>query len=367
MATKKKISTELFQNSSVRDEIGKYLKYSHWFILCLVLAVTGAYLYLMYATPIYNASASIIINEDNGNNKGSELAAYGELGFLGGLNSNNINKDITILKSRRLMKDVVNILRLNIQFFEEGQFRDNELYNSPPFQMNILKMDESKLEKIGGGQFAIFSANDNFIIIEDLKTEKIIKVKSGNPFELDFASIVIKPLPGQENFGKIIVKFSDPEKTAARFRGKVKVSQIDKNSNVIEISLNDPVREKAKDIIDQLVLQFNRDAIDDKNLIAGNTAKFINERLDIINNELESVETGKEQFKETNRLTDIQAESRIYMESAREYSNKRQEVGTQVELGQAMLDYLSTVIQYRSFTCQPWDSGSRRKSTNRRL
>jgi tyrosine-protein kinase Etk/Wzc len=343
MASKKKTSAVLFQNTSIRDEIGKYLRYWPWFLFWLILAGFGAYFYLKYATPVYNASASIIINEDNGNNKGSEMAAYGELGFLSGLNSNNINKDITILKSRRLMMDVVNILRLNIQYFEEDRFGEVELYDTQPFQMNILKIDENRLKQLGGGKFAISSAGENSIRIEDLNTGKVFRVKAGTPFNFDFANVVIKPKPGIDRFSEIIVKFSDPEKTASKYRGKIIITQTDKSSNVIEISLNDPLREKAKDIIDQLILEFNRDAIEDKNLIAGNTANFINDRLEIINSELETVETGKEEFKETNRLTDIQTESRMYMESAREYNSRRQEVGTQMELGQAMLQYLSTL------------------------
>lgn len=344
MASRKNHSTELFQNTSMRNEIGKYLKYWPGFLLCIILAGGGAYFYLKYATPVYNASASIIINEDNGNNKGSEMAAYGELGFLSGLHSNNIKKDITILKSRRLMKDVVNILRLNIEYFKEERFREIELYGSTqPFQLTVLKMDEAKLQELKGGKFAISSAGQNSIRVRDLKNGKVFKVKEGNPFNLDFANVVIKTKPGHEKFSEVILRFSDPEKIASKYRNKVQLIQTDKTSNVIEISLNDPVREKAKDIIDQLILEFNRDAIEDKNLIAGNTAKFINERLEIINSELESVETGKEEFKETNRLTDIQTESRMYVESAREYNNRRQEVGTQLELAHAMLDYLSTV------------------------
>lgn len=343
MASKKTTSTEIFQGSSVRDQVGKYTKYWPWFIFWLVLAVLGGYFYLKYTTPVYSASASIIINEENGNNRGSEIATYADLGFLNGINSSNIKKDITILKSRRLMKDVVNTLRLNIQYFRQEKFKEVELYDEKPFEINILKTDEAKLSELGVAKIAISSAGDNMVRIKNLKTEKVTKVKMGNPVHFGFADFVIKPRAGKENFSEVIVKFSDPEKTASKYRGKIQIIQADKNTNVLEITLNDPVKNKAKDILDQLILEFNRDAIEDKNLIAGNTASFINDRLEIINSELETVETGKEEFKETNRLTDIQTESRMYMESARDYNVRRQEVGTQIELGQAMLQHLSTV------------------------
>ena len=87
-------------------------------------------------------------------------------------------------------------------------------------------------------------------------------------------------------------------------------------------------------------MEYNREAIEDKNLVARNTAKFIDERLAIINEELDSVETGKEEFKEANSLTDIEAESSIIIENASEYNKRQAEVGTQLELANAMISYI---------------------------
>ena len=77
-------------------------------------------------------------------------------------------------------------------------------------------------------------------------------------------------------------------------------------------------------------------------MVALNTAKFIDERLEIINEELDSVETGKVDFKEDNQLTDIQAESQLFMSTASEFKKRRQEVDTQIELANAMLAYLES-------------------------
>ncbi|MGB8376268.1 MAG: polysaccharide biosynthesis tyrosine autokinase, partial [Salegentibacter sp.] len=126
------------------------------------------------------------------------------------------------------------------------------------------------------------------------------------------------------------------------YREKLQVNLTDKNSSLIELSLQDPDRAKARDILDQLVLEYNREAIEDKNLVARNTATFIDERLGIINEELDSVETGKEEFKEANKLTNIEAESSLFIENASDYNKRQQEVGTQLELANAMIDYLHT-------------------------
>lgn len=334
--------TKFTPNHGLREELEKYLKNWYWFLLCLVLAISGGYFYLKYSTPIYMASASIIINSEDGNSSANEMTAFADMGVINGMGTSSMDKEMAILRSRRLMREVVTALNLNIQFFQEGSVRDEERYQDIPFSLKILRMDDKKIKKSGGGDFAIaYSGKDKFQI-ENLGTGESYEVTAGTPVDLKFADVVIKPIPGARSFSNIKIKFSEVEKVASKYRGKLILIPVEKKSNVVEIVMHDPVKEKARDVVDQLILEFNRDAIEDKNLIAGNSAKFINERLDIINDELETVETGKEEFKESNRLTDIQAESQMFMQNASEYNKQRQEIGTQIELAKAMLDYLSS-------------------------
>src|SRR5690606_17168707 len=80
---------------------------------------------------------------------------------------------------------------------------------------------------------------------------------------------------------------------------------------------------------------------EDKNQVSLSTAEFIEERLDIISEELDSVESGKEEFKTENRLTDIQSESQLFIENASEFRKEQMEVETQLELATSMIDFLN--------------------------
>lgn len=334
-----------FENKSLREEIEKYLKYWPWFLVCLILAMTAGFFYLKFTTPIYEARASIIINEENSKNTGSDMSGYANLSMLSNLGTKSIENEMTILKSKSLMDKVVSALDLHIRYFQTNDFRLVEIYEDVPFSLNVLKLDEKKLKELGEARFRVMPSGTENLKIVDLETEHTIRAALGTPVDLGFASVVIKGNSAGENprFSReTIITFSVPEKVASHYRKNIILNHIDRNSNVVELVLQDPVKKKAQDIMDQLILEFNRDAIDGKNLIAGNTANFINERLDIINDELEEVETGKEEFKENNRLTDIQAESQMFIQNASEYNQRRQEVGTQMELANAMLEYLST-------------------------
>ncbi|MUP47510.1 polysaccharide biosynthesis tyrosine autokinase [Gramella sp. BOM4] len=323
---------------NLRKELQKYLKYWYWFVLGVLIAVTGGYMYVKYTTPVYSASASIIINEESGNKSNAELL---DIGLAAGLKTNNLEKEIAILKSRRLMKRVVKALDLNISYVVEGQVRDVELYKDLPFTLKVLKFSENEEQGMDGGSFEISYSRGRLSVI-NLNNLREIKASPGAPIDLGFTNVVIQLNEGVDSFSPIIVNFSDLDRAADDYRSRLQVFKADDNSNVINLVLEDPVVEKAKDVLDQVIFEFNRDAIEDKNLLVGNSSNFINDRLDIINNELEYIESGKEEFKESNRLTDIQSESQMFVQTASEYNQKRQEISTQLELVNAMLEYLSS-------------------------
>ena len=100
-------------------------------------------------------------------------------------------------------------------------------------------------------------------------------------------------------------------------------------------------KKKGRDILDRLVEQYNQEAIDDKNLVAKNTADFISERLAIISRELDSVEIEKAVYKKGNKLTNIEAESEVFIEEISDSQKKILAVETQLELTKSIINYLT--------------------------
>src|SRR5690606_24968818 len=115
----------------------------------------------------------------------------------------------------------------------------------------------------------------------------------GDKIELPFYDITLLPEASVKPGEKIIVKFNNPESVVSYYRNILQINQTNKNSSVINLSLKEAVPSKSQDFIDNLISQYNKDAIDDKNLIAKNTSLFIEDRLIIISKELDSVESDK--------------------------------------------------------------------------
>ncbi|MFV8280282.1 GumC family protein [Christiangramia marina] len=328
---------------NLREELEKYLKYWPWFLLAVIVCVALAFTYLKFTTASYNTTASIIIKDEDSKGPSSEMSAFVDLGLLSGMGTNSIENEIGILKSRRMMTEVVKALQLNVQYIDETGIPAKEVYLNSPVLVQILKMDEQKLKDLAESEDSEFyvSQSGNDFLLTNLGSGKILKAKAGMPVEIGFATVVLNPQDSAASeFSDLKIRFSTIQGVTSAYRAKVMVNLTDKNSSLIELSLEDPVKAKARDILDQLILEYNREAIEDKNLVARNTAKFIDERLSIINEELDSVETGKEEFKQDNQLTDIQAESSLFIENASEFNKRQQEMGTQVELANAMIEYL---------------------------
>jgi capsular exopolysaccharide synthesis family protein len=339
--------TSLASNNepTLREQIEIYLRHWPWFLIAVILTLSVAYIYLRYSTPFFQSTTSIIIKDSKGRGAASELAAFEDIGLISGMNTNSIENEIEILRSRRLLRNVVDELNLNIRYFREGKIKTSELFLNLPFEVKILK--ESKELKFPNYQlqFKILS-QDSFRFIDEENNINITGV-FGDKIELPYGAITVIPniqvlesLQNQENY-TIQVQLSNPENIVSYYRQAIQVNPVVKNSSVIQLTLNDPVKDKAEAILNELVVQYNKDAIEDRNIVATNTAQFIEERLEIITKELDSVETDKVIFKQENNLTDIESEAQLFLESASELNKRQLDFTTQMSLVDNIINYLS--------------------------
>ncbi|SFB69660.1 capsular exopolysaccharide family [Zunongwangia mangrovi] len=344
MNSEYQISEEEF---NLREEIYKYLKYWPWFIVSVFITLLTAFVFLKFSNSVYRSSATIIIKDEDTKSPGSGISSFADLGFIDGLQTSSIENEIGLLESKRMLTKTIESLDLNIEYYAKNLFVAREIYDNVPFRVSILQLNKVKLYDFVRNErnnFIIDFKNENGVNITNAKSGEKFKLKYGEPGNIGFADIVLRENKDFLINGNNEIEYSfviNPiSSIVSRYSSRLEVMLVDDNSTLIEISLKDEVPNKAEDIIDQLIIEYNKEAIIDKNLVASNTAEFIDERLKIINFELDSVESDKEAFKENRKLTDIQAESELFLENASEYKKKRQEVLTQVQLVNAMLNYL---------------------------
>lgn len=194
MSQQNQISRPQEEEIDLREELEKYLKYWPWFALTVFVCVLLAFTYLKITTPVYHTLASIIIKDEKTKSPSSEMAAFADLGLLGGMGTNSIENEIGILRSKRMMTNVIKALDLNVTYFNEDAIKSPELYRNTPYFVQVLKMDEkvlSKYTKESENNFRISMVGDDQFQLINTETEETIEGNLGEPVSIPFADIIV--------------------------------------------------------------------------------------------------------------------------------------------------------------------------------
>lgn len=329
------------ESINLREEIEKYAYHWKWFVISGFVAMVLAFLYLRYTPNQYEVATTILIDEEKGGSL-SELSAFEDLGLLGG-SKNSIDNEIELLKSRNLMERVVKDLGINVTYFTKGRVITSEVFsNKAPLKINFFTKDSIFYNR--DTTFTIHVLSPSKFSLKDIEGVKQSEHVFGENINTEFGDITITPIDIEklDVDSELIVKISPLKKVVDRYRTAIQIQPVNKNSSVIQINLKDAVKLKAEEIVDNLVKQYNKDAVEDKSLIAKNTNIFINNRLEIINKELLLVETGAEKFKTDNKLSDIASEATLVLESKTELEKSIIDLSTQLKLAEYVDEFLKS-------------------------
>src|SRR5690554_6679236 len=330
---------------SLRDQIFQYLRYWPWFILTVILALGIATVYLRYTTNIYSTKATILIKDEK-NSALSEMAAFQDLGLTGSMGPSGFENELQILKSKSLTERVVKELDLNIQYFSEGKIKAFEMFGNVPFKVELLTKEDSLKASIP--PFYVLPVSDTSFELweEDSKTKNTYNY--GENISLTSGEIMISPnLKHQSHRGSfhglpIKVRVRNILGVVEAFQRSIQVEQVSKLTSVIRLSINSANYKKSEAILNELIYQYNKDAKEDRNMVSKNTANFIDGRLEIISEELDSVETGRVEFQQSNKLTNIAVEGQIFLQNESEFAKRTVEVETKLELINTIIDYVKS-------------------------
>ncbi|TDE04777.1 GumC family protein [Flavobacterium sandaracinum] len=335
------------QDFQIRAVIDQYASHWKWFVIGVLISLFGAYVYLRYTVPQYRAATTILVKDEKKGGLSSELSAFADMGIGGG--KSNLDNEIEILKSRTLVESTVRKMNLNIAFVVEGKVLSTNLYKNAPILINYLEQKSDFYNKSRSYQFLALS--ESTFQFEDLLgqgnvlegSKKVFRY--GEPVKTKYGTLVlnkslVNPTPYSEDVKPINIVISPLEKVAESYRARLLVSPLSKTSSVVELSLVDPVLQKAEDFLDNLVQNYNEDAAADKNFISENTSKFIANRLALITDELDGVEQNVQNFKNANQVTDIETEAGLFITGSNEYDKKGIEADIQLNVISSMVDFI---------------------------
>jgi len=198
------------------------------------------------------------------------------LGVIGAGSTNNIVNEIEIITSRKIIKKVVEKLNLNIFYYTSSTIKETEDYNNSPIYLTFTNKNKN-LDTFSGIFFIEVKENNTYDLI-DVNESLISSYSFGE--EVEYSGVffkIEKNLYSTNKRKKIRVVVVSTGQAVSSYKSRISISEISKQSSVLKISLTDLVQTKSKDVLNELVNQYNLEAINDKNIISEKTKQFISE------------------------------------------------------------------------------------------
>ena len=337
----------------IQQLLFKYIIHWPWFVGAVLVCLIGAWIYLRMATPVYNISATVLIKDDKkGGNTGS-MVGLEELGLSGLISSSqNIDNELEVLRSKTLVKEVINLLNLYVSYIDEDGFPSKNMYKTSPVLVSLTPQEAEKLTDPMVVEMALYGEGglEVNVTVGDKEYQKLFE-KLPAVFPMDEGTLAFFQSPdslslkkdtmeASSNIRHITAKIKSPMKVARAYCENLKIEPTSKTTSVAVISLKNSSLQRGQDFINQLLEMYNRNTNNDKNEIAQKTAEFIDERINIISKELGSTEANLENFKRNAGITDLTSEAQIALTGNAEYEKKRVENRTQISLIEDLRKYI---------------------------
>lgn len=323
--------TENSETSFFEDISFKFLPYWPLFVFFIISFMVIAWLYLKNAKPIYEATSTMMINDQK---KGADENKIEESINL--LASNTLVENETeVIHSRALMQRVVKQLNLYAPFFEEGplgKYSTTSAYTTSPVSIEIN--DPDNLYDTSKVYFTYDSKNKTVNIAnKSYPLNQVVSTPAGN---LKFIENRRYSKPAQY---PLYFSLIEPKYVADNYLGSLTVSATTKASSVVDLVLDDEVPIRAEDILNTLMKTYSDVGMEYKDSIAKNTIAFVDERLHVVTNDLNNVEKKIQNYKDNQGIVDLSTQGKLYLQNVGENDQKLANVNLQ-------LDVLNQVEKY---------------------
>ncbi len=338
------MAQEITNNSAneidVRKICREVIAHWWWFAIGVVLCCSLGVVYMVCTTPQMTTQGAIMLRQKGDESLTGQLESLSMLG-LG--NNGAASDEVVVLQSRDLMYQALDALDLwNTYYVKDGARWIGE-YPAHTFTVEPLEITE-KARKRGSYKVTI-KVSDN---------EYEIKVKQGyfhrstthvtdlkEPIETCVGTLrITQNRPIKEGRTEYRTVCTTKPSVVDQYRMAVNIALEKKESNIINLTTASDIPGRDVALLNKLIEQYNLNTVVDKNIIATNTAAFIDERLAIISRELSDAEDAVAAYKTKNNLTDLSEEAKIFLQANSDEQKELADVETQLNLVNYIEDFL---------------------------
>ncbi len=329
-------------------------RYKVAIMLFAVTFMIAAAVYAYFKPNVYAAAASIELKAEK--YWGSRATDFMTQAFTGG--EANLDNEQFILKSRFLAEKALEYLDIGTRYFVKRHLREKELYKTSPFVVNAFFIEKNAY---GVRMKLIPEGDETFTLKIDPPSAWSLRGL------LRMAGILPPPehqpitYEGHHRFGETIAtpwfkiridRLSQMQASEYSFsvtpnkemwkmiQGGVSTSLASKMGSILQLTYEDSVALRAKEVANALTKAYLQQEIEIKTAEADRTLKFIDQQLAAIDEALKASQGNLEKFKQGNIVVDISEKASMTAEKLSDYESKLQEL----EIEQTVLSNLQQYI-----------------------
>jgi tyrosine-protein kinase Etk/Wzc len=299
---------------------------SRWYfvVISLLVSLVLCKLYLRYTKPVFQAVASVRVEEDD------NLQSFGLMQAFGFGNwTDNIQSEIQLIRSRSMVSEALKVMDIHCLYYLVGTVITAEMYrDDSPF---LVVYDSTttapygtmiSMRYQGGNKYTVaYVGNEENGEVAAYFGEK---VKLG---EFEF-QVVKRETSRYQLLQGVQYRFQPVNQLAliTRATNGLTVEQSGYLVPILKITHQDFVPKFATEFINTLVEVYQRRDISRKTQAASQALKFIQEQIDTIKISVGQAENIMTQFKEEKEFVDVTAKMTFDMEFLKRYEESKSEL-----------------------------------------
>lgn len=346
-------ANEILFRKEIRQVFDKCRRNYRSIIISTAVVMAFAGLYLLLRKPVFTANASVMIaNDMSAGSTAMSLVRQFSLGnMLGG--SGSVHDELSMLSSHTTLMGAVKSLGINTSYVVKENFLSRKhTYPDTPVRLEYLPAISDTLSSslvfklsVSTDGTAKVCARRGFRTIGNAKGKLPLSVET--PYgrfsfvPSDSTSAVI-PL-------NMTIRTTGYSRAAEEFAKKLIVDIPSKLADVVSLSYECDNRQLATDMLQALIDEYNNRGVEIKRARDIQTLKFLDERLGRLTGELSESELDIEQFKQENRLSDLQAEAQYMLGERAAVDQELLKAETNAQVLQITKDFIDDPANSYSF------------------
>ncbi|MCB0633804.1 MAG: polysaccharide biosynthesis tyrosine autokinase, partial [Lewinella sp.] len=322
-----------------RGLLNKYfLSKWYYYALSFMVCVGLTYLYVRTIEPTYAITSKLLITEGERDTGSPEDWLKRSLNFSA--SPDNVYNEIQVLTSFALVKQVVDFLNLDINYYWQEKYSRRTGYTNFPISVSSYKLSSPWYY---GTSFQVIPMNGEQFqmkVGEDVLGTYNFDEEFSNNFG-DFC-FQLQGNPYLHPESGMFVEFLNPPAITESYLYRLYVGFIDIKSTTLEIYLEDAVPARGIDFLENLIIRYHQIKNQENNRVANNTLQFIDERLVDIGRDLRSIEYSVESYKLNNSIaSESTSDLQILLESANRLDREKENYEVQLNILESMKQKLN--------------------------